>query len=126
MEREYEEEGRGFVDGNAEVVEHCLVVLAEMNHEETRGEVGSDLVLKKSSTSHLLEDFFLLRVLFEVLRRRDEHQVKRHLRVASEHHALIAMLEGDDQRQGLDRQPFLQQFHRHFYRSSRPANALSA
>ena len=65
--------------------------------------------------TYLLEDFFELSVLVEVLRRRDEHQMQRHFRVASEHHALIAMLERNDQRQRFDRQPFLQQLHRHFY-----------
>ena len=111
----YEEDRWSVVYGNAEVVEHCRVVLVEMNDEKTRREVAGDLRVASIADWDLLEDFFELGVLVEVLRRRDEHQVQRHFRVASEHHALIAMLEGNDQRQRFDRHPFLQQLHRHFY-----------
>lgn len=114
-EEEYEEDRRSVVYGNAEVVEHCRVVLAEMNDEKTRREVAGDLRVSSIADWDLLEDFFELGVLVEVFRRRDEHQVQRHFRVASEHHALIAMLERNDQRQRFDRHPFLQQLHRHFY-----------
>lgn len=113
--KQYEEDRRGVVYGNAEVVEHRRVVLAEMNHEKARREVAGDLRVSRIADWDLLEDFFELGVLDEVFRSRDEHQMQRHFRVASEHHALIAMLEGNDQRQRFDRHPFLQQLHRHFY-----------
>ena len=88
---------------DAEELQHVRVAVENVNDEEAAA------VLRR----HLLQQLLRLRVVAQVVRGAEEEQVRPHAVVAVEHHLHVLALVRDDQWQRAQRDPLLQQLHRH-------------
>ena len=113
--REDDAERRKRARVHAEELQHVRVAVENVHHEETAA------VLRR----HRLQQLTHLRVLAQVVGGAEEEQVRPHAVVPVEHHLHVLALVRNDQRQRVQRDPLLQQLHRHLYGSSTPARPLS-